>query len=280
MWAHRPWVGNFYTSTAKLADYLEQYASVFKTVEGNVTFYGLPSVETVLKWRKSVPVDFRFCFKFPRVLSHDLRLKHAERETTEFLKRLEPLGMNLGPFYLQLPEQFGPNYLGNLEQYLKSLPQDFEYAVEVRHPEFFSDMEIQAELQHRLGELGAHRVIFDTRALFEGKVVDKATEEGRRKKPQLPVPKIACGETPFIRFVGSSDPEKTKPYLAEWIEQVGSWFGEGRSPYFFAHMPDDLLAPELGRSFLSGLKENGVDVSVSPWPVDLEEPPPEQLDLF
>ena len=50
---------------------MPQYASVFDTAEGNATFYGLPSAETVARWAAEAPETFRFCLKFPRVVTHD-----------------------------------------------------------------------------------------------------------------------------------------------------------------------------------------------------------------
>jgi len=43
----------------------------------------------------------------------------------------------LGPCFLQLPPSFDISALPALENFLKSLPNEFSYAVEARHPDFF-----------------------------------------------------------------------------------------------------------------------------------------------
>jgi uncharacterized protein YecE (DUF72 family) len=46
-WSNRDWIGSFFTPSAKPKDFLSQYSSVFNSVEGNNTFYGLPKAATV-----------------------------------------------------------------------------------------------------------------------------------------------------------------------------------------------------------------------------------------
>ncbi len=98
IWANKEWVGEFFTKSAKPKDFLSQYSQVFNSVEGNTTFYGLPKVETVLKWKDETPPDFRFSFKFPQIISHIRMLLNAEQETFGFFKRLETLNERLGCF--------------------------------------------------------------------------------------------------------------------------------------------------------------------------------------
>jgi uncharacterized protein YecE (DUF72 family) len=175
VWAHSAWTGNFFTSDARRSDYLRQYGSVFNAVEGNSSFYGLPSTATVERWCLEAPAEFEFCFKFPRVVSHDLMMNNAVQETMQFINRVRPLGEHLGPFFLQLPPQFGPRQLSNLVAFIESLPKEFNYCVEVRNRQFFEDPVTEEELNVALTQLGADRVIFDTRSLFAGQVVDEDT---------------------------------------------------------------------------------------------------------
>ena len=81
IWGNKDWVGELFTKDAKTKDFLQQYASVFNTVEGNTTFYGLPSEATVARWREETSEGFRFAFKFSRAISHEKRLVNAELET-------------------------------------------------------------------------------------------------------------------------------------------------------------------------------------------------------
>ena len=58
-WQHAAWN---HIGLRDLAD----YSRYFNCVEGNTTFYALPKVEIVQRWRDMTGDDFRFCFKFRR----------------------------------------------------------------------------------------------------------------------------------------------------------------------------------------------------------------------
>lgn len=282
-WAHPPWAGRLFSATARREDYLPQYASVFAAAEGNATFYGLPSADTVRKWCDEAPAHFRFCFKFPRVISHDRRLVDARPETDEFFARVAPLGTRLGPFFLQLHQSFGVGELPVLEACLRRLPREFTYAVEVRHAGFFDGGRNEQTLDELLGALGVDRVTFDTRGLFASSATDGATMDARRRKPRVPVRFTATGRRPFVRFVGDPEVERNVPALREWAEHMARWIGDGRTPYFFAHHPDDTFSPQLARRFQQLLHERLPTVpSPAAWPGEQEPPPPrgDQLSLF
>ena len=66
------WEGTFYPSGMKPRDYLSFYATQFKTVEVDSTFYRTPSVSTVTGWYEKTPPDFIFAAKVPQ-LCCDLR---------------------------------------------------------------------------------------------------------------------------------------------------------------------------------------------------------------
>lgn len=57
-WQHTAW------NRIGLRD-LADYSRYFNCVEGNTTFYALPKLEIVQRWRDMTTDDFRFCFKFP-----------------------------------------------------------------------------------------------------------------------------------------------------------------------------------------------------------------------
>lgn len=282
VWAHAPWVGRFFTAEARREDFLPQYASVFDTAEGNSTFYGLPSVETVRRWAAEAPSAFRFCFKFPRTVSHDRRLAGAGAETAEFLARLEPLGARLGPFFIQVHPSFGPPELPVLAGFLRGLPREFAYAVEVRHRGFFDEGAGEAALNRLLGECGVDRVTFDTRGLFASKADDPVTLDAKRKKPRVPVRFTATGRRPFVRFVGDPDVPANRSALAAWARQLATWVAEGREPYFFTHHPEDTHAPALGR-LLQGLVHEVLPAmpAAPAWPAERTAPAaPTQLGLW
>lgn len=276
-WADARWRGSLFTADAKREEFLPQYARVFNATEGNATFYGLPSPETVARWTAEAPAHFRFCWKFPRTITHDLQLANAEAATREFLERMAPLGARLGMFFLQLHASFDARRLRDLAAYLRTLPREHRYAVEVRSADFFDGGANERALDTLLGELGMERALFDTHALFASTASDEATREAQRKKPRVPVRHTALGQQPFVRFVGEPDLARNDGALREWAAVVARWIGEGRTPYFFAHHPDDTFAPVLARRFHALLHELCPAVPASAaWPGEQAA----QLSLF
>ena len=278
VWAHLPWVGTFYARGTRREEFLGQYASVFGTAEGNATFYGLPKPETVSRWAAEAPESFRFCFKFPRVISHGRQLVGAGAEVREFLGRMEPLGERLGPFFLQLPGEFGESRLPDLERFLGSLPGNYHYAVEVRHLDFFDEGPREARLNAVLRDAGVDRVIFDTRGLFASAATDEITLDAKAKKPRVPVRMTATAARPFVRFVGDPLVEANEALLRSWALVLAGWIAEGKTPYFFGHHPDDALAPRLCRLFQREL--NAVCPAVPPAPAWPCESGDSQLSLL
>ncbi len=76
---------------------LAAYATWCETVEGNTTFYATPPSTTIDRWLAETPDGFQFCFKLPRTITHERRLRNAADLTDEFCERIAPLGERLGP---------------------------------------------------------------------------------------------------------------------------------------------------------------------------------------
>ena len=98
------WEGTFYPPGMKPRDYLSFYATQFKTVEVDSTFYRTPSVSTVTGWYEKTPPDFIFAAKVPRVVTHEKILVNCEAEFEEFLDRMDLLDEKLGPLLFQFPQ--------------------------------------------------------------------------------------------------------------------------------------------------------------------------------
>jgi uncharacterized protein YecE (DUF72 family) len=136
-WTYFPdWLGSFYPPRLTQPEALEFYAKVFDTVEVNATFHALPSDSTVRGWYNRTPPGFRFALKFPREITHDLRLAlpEAEAPTRAFLRAADLLQEKGGPLLLQLPPSFqrsAENRLA-LARFLELLP-GHQVAVELRH---------------------------------------------------------------------------------------------------------------------------------------------------
>lgn len=278
VWSNKDWVGELFTRDAKAKDFLKQYTSVFNTVEGNTTFYGLPSEATLARWCQDTPEGFRFALKFSQTISHDKRLTNAEPETALFLEMMDVLSDRTGPAFLQLPASFGPSDLPVLDAYLAALPKTHAYAVEVRHEIFYAQAE--AALDAVLQKHAIDRIVFDTRGLHAANTGTLREREAQRKKPKMPVRFTATGQHPLVRFIGHPEVEKNFSLLEEWAQVVADWIREGRTPYFFLHAPDDFYAPRLARHFHTLLSAHIDAGQLPPWPAEQQDPEPEQMSLF
>lgn len=279
-WGYKDWVGVLYRPGTPARDFLAQYASVFNTVEGNTTFYSVPSAATVTRWLDQVPPHFRFCFKLPRRISHELGLIQAEAETTQFLHRMAPLGERLGPFMIQLPPAFGPDRLAVLDDYLATLPHELHFAVEVRHRRFFDDGDVAARLDDLLVRHGCERVILDTRPLRSGDRNHPEVKVYRHRKPDLPVRPFALGPYPLLRFIGHPEVAVNIPWIETWASTLWDWIAEGRQPYAFLHCPNDFHAPALARRLHTQLASHGNVGQMPPWPAERDGDEAGQLSLL
>ena len=127
------WVGPFYPPGTRSSDYLEAYARHFSTVEIDSTFYGPPRPAAVDGWAARTPIDFRFCAKFPRSITHDRKLEGADDEARLFVETMQALGEKLAVLTLQFAYDFTPDLRPRLEAFLRRLPPGPRYAVEVRN---------------------------------------------------------------------------------------------------------------------------------------------------
>jgi uncharacterized protein YecE (DUF72 family) len=268
----------------KRHEYLHQYSMAFNTVEGNSTFYGLPTLDTARRWCDETLPGFRFALKFPRAITHDKELFGAEADTRAFLSVLEILfaADRLGPSLLQLGPSFSGTQLPALAAYLREMPEEFPFAVEVRHDDFFNHGPHERELDELLLRLRVDRVIFDSRALFSAPPKDAHEAEALRRKPNSPPRRTVTGQHPMLRLVGRND-DDARPWIEEWAPVVAQWIGEGRTPYVFTHTPHDFHAPELARSFHRELSKHIPDLKpLSSWPGEISSAtvPNRQLELF
>ncbi|MBW4535938.1 MAG: DUF72 domain-containing protein [Pleurocapsa minor HA4230-MV1] len=70
VWSYKDWVGNLYPPKSQPRDFLNLYSRRFTTVEGNTTFYAIPSAQTIEKWVEQTPPGFKFCPKLHRQITH------------------------------------------------------------------------------------------------------------------------------------------------------------------------------------------------------------------
>ncbi len=244
MWANKDWIGALFPASTKPGQLLHEYSARFGAVEGNTTFYGLPSATTVQRWSTEAPETFRFLFKLPRSITHERRLLDAQGELAAFCDRLAPLGVRLGPVSIQLPASFGPDQLPALAAFLAEVPtQGWSWAVEVRHHAFFDGGSTERALNDLCFEHGVNRVILDSRALFSQPPRHDIERVAQDAKPRLPVRPTAPAEQPVVRFIGHLQAEVSAAHWQRWFAPVQRWLDQGRSPTVFFHTADNVDAP-------------------------------------
>ena len=242
--SHKEWVGSFFPARTPPGDFLRLYSRKLSTVEGNTTFYSVPSVETIARWRTETPPEFRFCPKVPRDISRSPALEATRAPTLAFVERMLGLGERLGPIFLQLPPTFGPANLQQLETWLSFWPAEVRLAVEVRHPAFF-EKEQGASLNTLLNQHRAARVIMDTRPIRVGPAEEQGLLQARERKPDLPVYPAITSDFTFVRYIGHMNSEINAPFLDTWAARLAQWLERGLTLYVFCHCPFELHSPDI-----------------------------------
>jgi uncharacterized protein YecE (DUF72 family) len=140
-WSYTSWRGPFYPSNINNTGLLKYYSHVFDYVEIDSSFYRTPNVFTVSNWVKRTPKNFKFTAKFPRVITHDKRLKDVDKELEQFFEVIGPLSNKTLALLIQLPPSLQIlEGLENLRELVRELDTRFRYAIEVRHRSWFQDL--------------------------------------------------------------------------------------------------------------------------------------------
>lgn len=228
-WGRTEWIGKIYPAKTKEKDFLQHYVQHYNSIELNATHYKIYGPEGIAKWAdKAGDKDFMFCPKMYQGVTHRGALSNKQEQTDEFLKGIMAFEKHLGPVFVQVSDTFSPNRKDDLFSYLKSLPTDLQFFLEVRHPDWFAKDAIREELFSFLKDIGMGAVITDT--------------SGRRDcaHMHLTVPKA------FIRYVGNSLHPTDYKRVDEWIAKIKYWIEQGmEEAYFFMHMHDEAFSPEL-----------------------------------
>lgn len=280
MWVNRDWVGRQFPQDTPRGRELEAYARWCTAVEGNTSFYAVPTERAVARWAEQAPDGFRFAFKLPKTITHDRRLRDAEAELAEFLARVEPLRPVLGPFSVQLPESFGPEDVGILEHFVRRLPVDFDWSVEVRHRAFDSGSSAEAELNEMLATNSVDRVLFYTDPLFAEVPDSPEAVEAHSRKPRVRLRPVALAGHPVVRLIVPDDGRHPVSDVIEpwrrWWPHLARWVNDGRAVTVFAHTPDNLRSPDLARLVHSEVAELVPGLPQLPDPTQI----PGQIGLF
>jgi uncharacterized protein YecE (DUF72 family) len=272
MWTYAPWQGRYLPRALPPRERLSAYATWCNAVEGNTTFYATPTLETVKSWAEQTVPGFRFVLKLPRTVTHERRLADAGEPLRPFLTAIEPLGPRVHALWVQLPPSFGPADLGLLNGFLRRLPPQHHYCVEVRHRAFFADPRAEQQLERVLGDVGAEWVPFDTTVLFGQPPRTDAEREAWNNKPRMPRRSRALTDRPIVRYIGRDDPAGTIAGWQPWLDTVAGWLREGRSPTVFIHTPDNVESLDLARRFHEQVRARVPELEPLPEPVPAGPP--------
>jgi uncharacterized protein YecE (DUF72 family) len=278
VWSSDMWGDVVYPARTPRREWLSWYTRMFNTVEGNSTFYALPSLDTAKRWADDAAEGFEFALKFPRDISHEGDLRPSSL-LDRFIEIIEILarGNHAGPSFLQLPPWYDVSRFDELVRFLQRLPSQLPWSVELRHESWFKEDALEAQLHEALISLGIDRVIFDSRALFQAPPDDAIEAESQKRKPKSPLRFVRTGKRPMVRMVGRNRVEMADRFVEEWLPILHQWVSDGCRPYVFTHAPDDAFAPAFARRMADAYRSQ-----YNPAVVPLPTPPvpPKQLTLF
>jgi uncharacterized protein YecE (DUF72 family) len=267
---YKPWRGQFYPDNLPARRWLEFASARFNSIELNGTFYSLKSPRVFERWVSETPDrDFLFAVKGGRFITHNLKLRNAERALGNFFASgVLALGRKTGPFLWQLPATYRFD-AERMDSFMRLLPRSareaedvalqhddrlrrgalvdaaaqvrYRHTFEVRHPSYFHD-----EFYAILRERKCGFVVADTAGKF-------------------PYAEEVTADFVYVRLHGSQElyaSGYTDAELDEWAAKIARWrdaASGGRDVYVYfdndikVHAPYDAarLAERVGATPLS-----------------------------
>jgi uncharacterized protein YecE (DUF72 family) len=219
-YSYPEWKGTFYPAKMQAKQMLGFYASHFRTVEINNTFYRPPTEQLLATWADQVPADFRFVLKAPQEITHVQRLANGGELVSALFATAGTLKDRLGAVLFQLPPNVRKD-VSRLRAFLAQLPPGARVAFEFRHPEWFCD-----QVFGLLRERGAGLCVADA-------------------DNELEVPFVSTADWGYLRL---RQPDYDDAALAEWVNRLRSqsW----REAYVFFKHEDAGAGPRLAKRLL------------------------------
>lgn len=230
-WGRKEWVGKIYPKGTKDKDFLEQYAHHYNSIELNAAFYNILKPDQIKGWVEKVgKKDFLFCPKAHRAMSF-MKTSPIKKQVTEnYISSIQHFGKMLGPVFLTMSGPYKQENEKDFFDYLAFLRSKTALFVEQRDPEFYASASIQNNYYEQLTKLGIGTIITD------------AAGRPDVLHARLTTPKA------FVRFVGNSLHASDFPRIDNWAKKIKKWLDAGiEEIYFFMHMHDEGLSPELSR---------------------------------
>lgn len=227
---------NFYPRGTR--DELDYYATQFNSIELNATFYRIFGPDQYRTWYEATPPEFRF---FPKVVQHVSHLRRLNEKAygvlDNFLEYTSGFGDKLGTIFLQLHPNFSPVNWERVRRFVEYWPRPMALAIEFRHPGWFRDEVLAAELYQLLEENAIGNILVDT--------------AGRRDLLHMRL----TNDEAFIRFVGANHP-MDYDRLDDWVQRLKEWHGQGlRKIRFFIHQNVEECSPLLASYFIEKLNK-------------------------
>jgi uncharacterized protein YecE (DUF72 family) len=208
------WIGTVYPQEMPRSQWLPFYATLFDTVELNVTYYRIPSWKVVKGWVDRTPQEFIFTVKAHSSLTHDRK----EPDFANYTASLAPLveAGKLACVLAQFPNSFRPN------------PVNRDYLLAVR--EGLPDLPVVVEFRNNAW------VTEETFALLESHDLGFCCVDEPNLKGLMPSVVRATGPVAYVRFHGRNaehwwqhehaweryDYTYEEPELAEWIPKLNT----------------------------------------------------------
>ncbi len=210
-WNYKEWKDLFYQGVAQKR-WLEHYASKFRAVEINATFYRLLKEETVKKWAERTPTNFVFTAKGSRYTTHTKRLKDPAAAIGKQKQNLTPLQNKLRAVFWQLPANLSKdmNRLQDLARALDSWPE-VRHAVEFRDTSWFDSETAACLSEHNLAAC-----------------ISDAADWPRWDQ--------VTADLVYIRLHGNRDTYQsayTREELQDWAQSICTWVDEGREVHVY-----------------------------------------------
>jgi uncharacterized protein YecE (DUF72 family) len=196
---------------------LTYYASLFKSIEINRSFYALPNGKTLAKWSKEVPEHFRFTFKLWKQITHTKGLQFQESDVKNFLGAIDYVGEKKGCLLIQFPASVKSHLMHQLEHLLHIVQANdtnssWKVAIEFRDHSWYTD-----DTYNLVDTYGAAIVIHD---------------KSKAASPHFTL----SSNTVYVRFHGPQGDYRgtySEAFLDEYATYIREWLGEGKSVFVY-----------------------------------------------
>lgn len=242
IWADKGYVGKIYPKGTSSKNYLKEYCKQFNSIEVNATHYQIPKKETIDKWKDAASPGFKFCPKFPQIISHRNDFDQKQEWMDLFLTSIYQLDEFLGTSFIQFPPYFKPQKMEQLNHFFHQLPKEMSFAVELRNESWFENDAVKKEWFDLFQRHNVTAVITDT--------------SGRRDV----LHQMLTSNKVFIRFTGNNLHPTDYKRIEDWVPLLLSWIKQGISEvYFFVHEPEKHLCADIATHMVRHFNDKGFE---------------------